>query len=65
MNTHTHTHTRYVFYTDPSTAIQKNEVTCNLSYLVTKYFSTLTLVGFPIGISFTQIDFEGSNCTFT
>ena len=58
--------TRYVFFTDPSTPIQKCKVTCNLSNFKTKYFFTLTQVGFQIGIfTFTKVDFEGGNFTFT
>ena len=63
---HSLSHTRYVFFTDPSTPIQKFKVTCNLSSFITKYFFTLTQVGFQIGIfTFTQIDLKGSYCSFT
>ena len=61
-----HTYTRLVFVTDPSTAIQKCKVTCNLSNFKTKYFFTLTQVGFyNWNIYFYSSKFEGSNCTFT
>ena len=64
--THSRIQTRYVFFTDPSTPIQKCKVTCNLSNFITKYFFTLIQVGFQIGIfAFTQVEFEGNNCTFT